>query len=147
MKNHIYVLPRYQFKEELVKLSEQQFMSGAFISIHDPELDSIIDPGPNVLNLWFHDTDPDDDSAKFDMDSIYGDETIHFDDVMAKQIFEFVEKNRDAKFWFVHCTAGICRSGAVGEFLSEYFEIPYNLFKRDNPQIRPNIHVKKLLRR
>lgn len=65
---------------------------------------------------------------------------------MAKSIKKFVEQNKDAKFWFIHCTAGVCRSGAVGEVLADFFEIPYHQFKRDNPQIKPNIYVKNILR-
>lgn len=135
--NHIYVMPRVKFISELKSLSEQQFVAGAFISIHDPGNNTIIEDSSNVLNLWFHDSD----------EETFLEGEVLFDIDMAQRIHKFVEENKDAKFWMIHCTAGKCRSGAVGEVLSDYFEIPWNMFKRDNPQIQPNIYVKLLLRK
>lgn len=154
--NNIYVFSRQKFKEELSSLTVEQFMAGAFISIHSPKIgmsfndtDRILESGPNVLNLWFHDADPIGDESQiltFNGIQIELEPVVLFDEQMAKSIKKFVEQNKDAKFWFIHCTAGVCRSGAVGEVLADFFQIPYHQFKRDNPQIKPNIHVKNILK-
>ena len=149
--NNIYVFSRQKFKEEFSSLTVEQFMAGAFISIHSPKIgmsfndtDQILESGPNVLNLWFHDADPEDEKLLI---GTHREPVVYFNEDMASKIKNFVEENKDAKFWFIHCTAGICRSGAIGEVLADFFQIPYHQFKRDNPQIKPNIHVKNILKR
>ena len=86
---------------------------------------------------------------------------LYFDDVeegfpnamtpeQAKQIVDFIRIEDDRPI-LVHCTAGISRSGAVGEVLNWYF----NRFEADDsdsrkfeimhPDIVPNSHVRRLL--
>lgn len=86
---------------------------------------------------------------------------LYFDDVeegfpnamtpeQAKQIVDFIRIEDDRPI-IVHCTAGISRSGAVGEVLNWYF----NRFEADDsdsrkfeimhPDIVPNSHVRRLL--
>ena len=86
---------------------------------------------------------------------------LYFDDVdagfpnamtpeQAKQIVDFIhmENNRPV---IVHCTAGISRSGAVGEVLNWYFnrfeadDSDYRKFEIMHPDIVPNSHVRRLL--
>ncbi len=86
---------------------------------------------------------------------------LYFDDVdegfpnamtpeQAKQIVEFarMEDNRPI---IVHCTAGISRSGAVGEVLNWYFnrfeadDSDCRKFENMHPDIVPNAHVRRLL--
>lgn len=144
--NNIFILSRTKFKEELKSLTEQQFMATAFISIHEPKnkiIGGYVEPWPvileessNVLNLWFNDED------KYNPET----ESVLFDEEMAKSIKRFVLANKDKKQWLIHCTAGICRSGAVGECISDYLGNDYFKFKRDNPQINSNIHVKTILK-
>jgi len=64
----------------------------------------------------------------------------------AEIIFNFIENNKDKATFLVHCKAGQSRSGGVIKFISEYFEIPYNLILRDNPMIYPNHRIVSLLR-
>jgi predicted protein tyrosine phosphatase len=71
-----------------------------------------------------------------------------FDEQMAKELYEFIKKNKDKKFAILHCGAGISRSGAIGTFLYElYGDGNYSEFKRKNKRIQPNIHMLKLLRK
>ena len=87
---------------------------------------------------------------------------LYFDDVdtgqphamtqeQAKQIVDFV-RIEDPRPIIVHCTAGISRSGAVGEVLNWYF----NRYLEDEPEdyrrfqimhrdLVPNAHVRRLL--
>lgn len=146
MKNHVKVIPRHNFKEifEGEKRLKPEY---AAISIHEPRnkiigghveaWPVIIEDAPNVLNLWFNDAED------------YNPETesVLFDEDMADSVVRFVEANKDARFWILHCTMGKSRSGAIGGFLADYFGIKWEDFKRDNPQVQPNSLVKKLLTR
>ena len=86
---------------------------------------------------------------------------LYFDDVdagfpnamtpeQAREIVDFVriEDNRPI---IVHCTAGISRSGAIGEVLNWYFnrfeadDSTYRKFEIMHPDIVPNAHVRRLL--
>ena len=74
---------------------------------------------------------------------------ILFAPEMAEQIMRFVN---DGKMpLLVHCTAGISRSGAVGEVLNWYFNryletnpVDEDDFTRNNRQILPNSIVRKV---
>lgn len=153
IRNNIYVFSRHKFKEELKGLSEQQFMATAFISIHEPvkkhgkELfdgasNVILEDAPNILNLWF-----DDAEDQYPIIGQPNEKLILFNEDMAQQVIEFIESNKDKKQWMLHCTAGINRSSAIGEFLADYFGISHHLFKRDNPQVQGNVLVKNLMRK
>jgi len=147
MKNHIKVIPRYIFKE-IFEGAKGLMPEYAVISIHEPRnkifiggyaeaWPIIIEDAPNVLNLWFNDAEEYNPAT----------ETVLFDEDMADSVVRFVEANKDAKAWVLHCTAGISRSGAVGGFIADYLGIYYKDFKIDNPQVQPNALVKKLLTR
>ena len=87
---------------------------------------------------------------------------LYFDDVdeeqphamtpeQAKRIVDFISTGDDRSI-FVHCTAGISRSGAVGEVLNWYFnrylkdnQGDYLLFQLMHRDLVPNAHVRKLL--
>ena len=75
---------------------------------------------------------------------------ILFDENMAQAIMRFVD---DGKLpLLVHCTAGISRSGAVGEVLNWYFNryLETNTaddedFELNNRQIMPNTIVRRIM--
>lgn len=90
----------------------------------------------NVLNLVFDDIGP---TLKEQEPSL-----VLFDESMAKAIIKFWEKNKGKKF-ILHCTAGISRSGAVGNFIRQVENLNYESFKTDNPQILPNMWVLDVL--
>ena len=86
---------------------------------------------------------------------------LYFDDVedgpaamtpaQAKRIADFVCSGSPRPI-VVHCSAGISRSGAVGEVLNWYFnrfladnEADYRAFGLRHPDLVPNAHVRKLL--
>lgn len=76
--------------------------------------------------------------------------SILFAPAMAEQIMRFVD---DGKMpLLVHCTAGISRSGAVGEVLNWYFNRYLETnpeddadFTRNNRQILPNSIVRRIM--
>ena len=75
---------------------------------------------------------------------------VLFNEAMAQQIMRFVD---DGKLpLLVHCTAGISRSGAVGEVLNWYFNryLETNTaddedFVKNNRQILPNTIVRRIM--
>jgi len=63
----------------------------------------------------------------------------------AYKIITFVDKHKDVDVMRVHCSMGICRSGAVARFISEVLDIDQQVFRDDNPMIQPNDWVLNLL--
>jgi len=70
----------------------------------------------------------------------------------AKRIVDFALNVSPDKPLIVHCTAGICRSGAVGQVLNDYVnrhlhknDEDYCRFIREHFHIQPNVHVRRLL--
>lgn len=139
--NNIFCLPKYKF-EDIYKSKEKIsgfFDECAFISINDT-FEFIRPNKPNYLNLSF-------DDREEELILLNGEPCVLFNEAHANAIKRFVQTNLDKKYWFIHCTMGKCRSGAIGEVLAEYFAINYFDFKKDNPQVTPNTLVKTLLRK
>lgn len=65
----------------------------------------------------------------------------------AKDLIHFVMSNVDESIntVIVHCTAGVCRSGAIVDFLRVVLDVDDIQFVRDNPKIIPNEWVRDLL--
>jgi predicted protein tyrosine phosphatase len=134
MTKKIIVLSRWKFEQFVKSLTPNQISQTAFISIRDIEHPIILDSASNVLNLSFDDTE----------EQIQDKFTL-FDEQMADEIVNFVHNNEDKNLFVIHCLMGISRSGAVGEVLSDYFKSPYERFKQTNPQVIPNVLVKRIL--
>jgi predicted protein tyrosine phosphatase len=69
-----------------------------------------------------------------------------FNDSHAKQIIDFI-KTIDESVLFVHCAAGISRSGAVSLFCNRFFELDESNFRKANKYIHPNSHILDVLHR
>ena len=114
-----------------------------FISIHNSdEIGNLSKPyfnenKKNVLNLTFDDLEK----------PIKGKDCILFNDDMANEILEFLENNKDVSKCFVHCSAGVSRSGAVGTFVLNFFNWDYKEFRKINSVIKPNGLVLRKLNR
>lgn len=66
----------------------------------------------------------------------------------AKQVLDFVEALPDGTTLYVHCQAGISRSGAIGSFVSaNYTEQNQVAWRQRHSWINPNSHVTSLLTR
>jgi predicted protein tyrosine phosphatase len=61
-------------------------------------------------------------------------------------LFDFIEANNNKISFIIHCSAGISRSGAVAQFINDYFDFDEEKFKLNNPFIHPNPHVFSLLK-
>jgi len=71
-----------------------------------------------------------------------------FDTTHAKQVVDFllrIQARPGPEGLFVHCDAGISRSGAIGTFARQLFNLDIEKFLKRNPQIQPNEYVLKLL--
>jgi predicted protein tyrosine phosphatase len=144
----IFVVPRQYIKKEIEK--NQNWILGKWIiSIFSIGSYSPISDRFNVLKLNF------DDISERDIDTNSHNE-IFFDENHAKKIHEFIDNisENDAKPIYVHCDAGVSRSGAVGYILNEYFnkfitnnENDYKAFNVNNSHIMPNPLVVRLLKR
>lgn len=113
----------------------------AFISIQNSKaLDHNVNPyfkleHKHVLTLTFDDiTDKDQDV----LDQYPG--SVLFNEDHAKAIIEFVEAHLLSDF-VIHCTAGISRSGAVGEYVRRKLRVNYDKYNRQNPHVLPNAWV------
>lgn len=139
----IFALSRVNFANLLERLTNDgETDRCAFISINevDPLFVEFQPNSGNYLNLRF-------DDVEEDLPLLNGQKCVLFDEKMANDIYDFVQQNLDKKAFFVHCTMGKCRSGAVAEVLSDYFGVQYEEFKRDNPIVQPNTLIKTILRK
>jgi predicted protein tyrosine phosphatase len=91
----------------------------------------------NVLNLKFGDVDRD-IKTKHGICNAMSKE-------QAKECYDFIKENRDVQYWIIHCTMGISRSGAIAQFINDFFGVDEH-FNRNNPYISPNPHVSSLLK-
>ena len=101
---------------------------------------------PNVLTLYF------DDCNEYKKHLVDGSpdefyEQIPMSEEQALEIIKFAEKMNNESNVYVHCTAGVSRSGAVGAFISDYLGNKWDDFIKVNPQVIPNSHISSLLKR
>lgn len=109
----------------------------------------------NILRLNFDDVSERDISVGWNIFDSASKDNIFFDEEHAKQIVDFIADITDTpqKTFYVHCDAGVSRSGAVGYLLNEYFnkflsnnEEDYKFFQIHNSHVMPNPLVVSLLK-
>lgn len=62
----------------------------------------------NVLNINFNDVGEKEEGA--------------LTELQAQEILYFLEDNQDKKTWYIHCSAGISRSGAIASIIYDFFK-------------------------
>ena len=115
------------------------------ISIVDSDADELLPEHQNVLTLWFDDISPRAariasaiDRPVYAMDKVDAENVLHY--------LHYWNKDDQYKMQlFIHCSAGVCRSGAVGRFATEYLGLDEAEFHKNNPNILPNKWVEDLL--
>lgn len=151
MIQHIYAVPRFVIEMVLKNGSNDDKKYPWFlISIHsmselinDSNFEKLQSLGClKYISLGFHDIN---DRNEF----VNAGLTI-FNKDQAKTIIEFLKYIKEFSIdtncnLIIHCDAGVCRSGAVATFASEYLNHSDIIFKRDNPSIYPNSYVLKVL--
>lgn len=114
------------------------------ISIIDPDCEFLFEEPlkPNIIQLKFSDIEGNEPEG-----CIGSENWILFNEDHGKKIIEFLDNMDMSKDLVVHCSAGISRSGAVGDFARVKFGIPYEgQFARVNYRIQPNAWISKVLR-
>lgn len=125
----------------------QEHTDKAFISIMNSELPNSYFPQDysNVLRLVFDDVTEEENEKRIKSGR---QEMQLFTREQAETIVEFISRNSHVKEFYVHCLAGVSRSGAVGTFINDvYGEETYFQFLDENPIIKPNYFILALLRR
>lgn len=127
------VMKRSQVNNNTVETHDDSF----FISIHHSNTNPdscYFQNKSNVKVLFFDDCYVDEEHAKA------------ITEEQAMELLDFIDEHKDKDYCYVHCAAGISRSGAVGAFICDYTESDWNVFITDNPQIHPNITVLRALK-
>jgi predicted protein tyrosine phosphatase len=147
----VFVCSRNQFKDILSKnnITSENVENKEdiiFISINNTSGDSykpyFKENKKNVLVLYFDDASLEETIEHNKKNKKI---LIPFDENHALEIIKFLENNSNAKTSFVHCSAGISRSGAVGTFINDYFHGDFYEFKNLNKDIQPNQHIIRIL--
>ena len=107
------------------------------ISILDHKEPAIFNEG-KTLTLWFGDLAPRTSHVHYPWSPAM---TLG----QAWDIIKFVDAHKESPIMFVHCSAGISRSGAVATFITEMHKLDNDQFMKDNPQILPNNWVFNML--
>lgn len=146
----IFVLPKTKFEtilnnNNISDLNVETYVTYAFICINDTSGEYYHYPlfkedHLNVLNLSFDDVEHD-----FEISPTNSNRTKACTIKDAKNIINFLDLNKKIDVLMIHCAGGISRSGAVGQFALDYLNGNKEYFKIDNPQIRPNAHILRLL--
>jgi len=102
-------------------------------------------PHKNVLNLNFDDIVAPEEWKAISECSRF----VLFNEDMAHQIVKFVDTNRFAYIWIVHCSAGVSRSGAISKWLKDWLEYKYGIVAKnvDGLYALPNPYVLMILNR
>lgn len=121
----------------------------AWISILDTDAERIFEDDCLHLTLWFDDIHP---KTTMTVGSCMDLHAMDFN--QAKKIISFIENINQRNGWktfeeidtiIVHCTAGVCRSGAVADFLRVILDVDDVWFANANKHIIPNDWVLDLL--
>ena len=97
-----------------------EFKNSFFISINNTfeDLKPPLTNKENVKVLFFDDVLQDEEAYLFDLKKY---QTVKaFNKEQAKELLQFIIENKDKKNCYIHCNAGISRSGAVGIFINDF---------------------------
>lgn len=103
----------------------------------------LVTDGDDRIALVFDDVEPRPDGATREG-------FVYFDLAMARRVVEFVLRAHGdsvtrSDALLVNCHAGVSRSGAVADFARVVAGVSYDDFRRENPQVVPNVWVRRLL--
>ena len=96
-------------------------------------------------NHWIPDCN---NVLNIDFDDVAENEKGAFSELQIQEMLCFIEDNKDKEEWFIHCSAGISRSGAVASYLYEWFKSRGDdvvIFPK-YPET-PNYYVKSMLKK
>lgn len=119
-------------------LPEIQNLTGVYIiSILDVDSEDFLTDSNNILTLRFSDITP----GPFHEQACDLGSSQYMSSSDTKKILKFVHRIKELPescALVVHCSAGICRSGAVGKWALKYSNMSYLKYQQLNPQARSN---------
>ena len=130
--------------ETKLKSEPNWFSDKYIISIYSNGCKSPFESSFNVLQLCFDDVTENESLG------------IHFSQNHAMSVMDFIKDipANSYKLFYVHCDAGISRSGAIGYMLNEYFnkflknnKEDNRFFQTNNLHILPNPEVVRVLKK
>lgn len=135
-----------QWMENQLQNNPEWFMNKWIISIFSSHGNKDYSPFPdryNICKLQF------DDVTEIDPDE------CHFSVELAIKLIDFINQiNSENKPIYIHCDAGVSRSGAIGYLLNEWYnkylktnEADKRIFEQYNSHIMPNPEVVRILKR
>lgn len=146
----IKVYSQYDFeqmcKNKHLNDSNVEFTKDAYVCVHNSKDMSPFfkEEHSNVLNLFFDDWTPE-EVEKMPNDD-FKRNLVLFNQNMADQLKNFLNENKNANVWHVHCLAGISRSGAIALWLANNLGLnAYSLVRSFG--LEPNMYVLELLRK
>ena len=126
----VHILSKAMFEKAYPKIKDRKDLF--FISILDP--DNKVDSLFRGLKTWkFYDLEEDIATYK----------AMTFE--QAVEINDYIKENLD-KTLVIHCTAGVSRSGAIGEHYWELLGGSYKELIKNNPNVMPSGRVLTYLR-
>lgn len=140
----IYVKDRWWI-DGVLRKNPEFYMGKEIVSIYSSGDVSPFPDRYNILKLNFDDIIYPEILSEDELNKV-----ILFDKDLGYKVFNFANEMNQNKVCYVHCDAGISRSGAIGTIFNEYFnknnEEDYNFFKIENKNIVPNDLVIKILK-
>jgi predicted protein tyrosine phosphatase len=141
----------YSNMRDLLRASPELLETELFISIlnspgNEPQVQLLPADCPRWVTLRFDDIDTRGVAA---MSEEMAAQRVVFNENHADRIIDLVlmaDQLEGVQTLHINCAAGACRSGAVASFVRDALRLPYDQFRRDNPQITPNELVERLLR-
>lgn len=116
---------------------------------------SILNTSGNKTDPWFNESKSnvcviafDDVERDFNIPLIGSDKMVLAKAMtmdQARELVNFIHRNKDRKCVLIHCEKGVSRSGAVATFIHRHFKTDPKMFKEHNPIIDPNRYVLRLL--
>jgi predicted protein tyrosine phosphatase len=158
MNKKVFVLSRMEFEgnmrtNNIDEDNVEKYKDLALISITDnPKNHYFKKDHENVLNMDFDDVGDKAYDSRAEIEKQLGtklEETYRiFHEKDAKKIVDFIEKN-EGKTFIIHCEAGISRSGAVGQYMRDFYEWvdKEDFDNRVEKKIFPNMLVLRLLKK
>ena len=135
--------PSDKTKEQFASLYSSRI---GFIGISAHDEPHLIPDLPNHLRLHFNDINPSRFSEHTEAEILLGPNEAH-----AREIYNFVEaiQSREEEWAvFVHCSAGISRSGAISRWIEDATgAMGEEKFREANKQIQPNATLLRMLHR
>ena len=121
-------------KNSITSDTIENYSNVMFISILDTGKDQLLPNAKNYLNLTF-------DDVEVDIPGVA--KTMSKQD--AQTLNEFLKVNKTKKQCFIHCSAGVSRSGSIGKYIVDELEGNQSFFMEKNPHLDIKRHFLKTL--